>query len=196
MPSEEIRTEIANDDQDRSLPIDLTRDFIVDKCEYFASVGIWPLKSILDPESWLRNFQQDELKYALYLLNSFMYFSGTLVDEIFAASVRTLSRSLMTKDDNFESLRTKWQSFINGVIVTYITGEQPNPTDSGFQFARKARTMGIAQDRIKTPEEVSFALRNGTNAPIIIVDDFIGSGHQFFTTWNREYGSPPRSLII
>lgn len=194
MSDEVIVTETVNGDQDRSLPIDLTRDFIVEKCEYFASVAIWPLKSVLDPESWLSNFQQHELNHALYLLNSFMYFSDTLMDEIFAASVRTLSRLLMTRDDSYTSLKAKWQSFINTAIVTYITGERPSPTDSGYQFARKARAIGITQEMIKTPEEVCFALQNGANAPIIIVDDFIGSGHQFFTSWDRNHGSPPRSL--
>ncbi len=194
MLDEVLQTETEDRDEDRSLPVDLTRDFIIEKCEYFASVGIWPLKSVLAPESWLSNFQQHELNHALYLLNSFMYFSDTLVDEIFAAAVRTLSRLLMTSDDSCSSLKAKWQSFIDSAIVTYTTGERPNPTDSGYQFARKARAMGIAEDRIKMPDQVCFALQNGLNAPVIIVDDFIGSGHQFFTSWDRQYGSPPRSL--
>lgn len=194
MPDEVLKIETEDRDEDRSLPVDLTRDFITEKCEYFANVGIWPLKSVLDPESWLSNFQRHELNHALYLLNSFMYFSNNLIDEIFLAAVRTLSRLLMTRDDNCRTLKEKWQSFIENAIVTYITGERPNPTDSGYQFARKARAMGIDQDMIKTPEQVCFTLQNGLNTPIIIVDDFIGSGSQFFATWNRQYGNPSRSL--
>lgn len=190
MLDEVLKTET----EDRSLPVDLTRDFVVEKCEYFARIGIWPLKSVLDPESWLSNFQPHELNHALYLLNSFMYFSDNLINEIFLSAMRTLSRLLMSRDDNCKTFKEKWQSFIESAIVTFITGEIPNPTDSGYPFARKVRAMGIDQDMIKTPEQVCFALQNGLNAPIIIVDDFIGSGSQFFATWNRQYGNPPRSL--
>jgi hypothetical protein len=118
MLDEVLATETEGQDEDRSLPIDLTRDFIIDKCEYFASVNIWPLKSVLDPESWLSNFQPHEIDHALYLLNSFMFFSDNLIDEIFGASVRTLSRLLMTQDDDYGTLNAKWQSFISNAMVT------------------------------------------------------------------------------
>ncbi len=189
-----LEQNVRNSDQDRSLPVDLTRDFIIEKCDYFASIGVWPLKSVLDPEPWLSNFRRDELNHALYLLNSFLYFSNTLVDEIFCGAIRTLSRLLMTQDDTRDSLKAKWGTFIDSAIITYITGEVPSPVDSGQQFARKARTMGIDEERIKTPEEVCFILGNKANAPIIIVDDFIGSGHQFFETWDRRYGVKRQSL--
>lgn len=177
-----------------SLPVDLTRDFVIEKCEYFASVGIWPPKSVLNPELWLDNFGQDEMDHAVYLLNSFLYFSNYLMDEIFRSAVRTLSRSLMRSTDDCTSLQLKWQSFIGNAIVTYVTGEEPNPTDSGYKFARKARAMGIEEVNIRTPEQVCLALSGGTHVPIIIVDDFIGSGSQFLKMWNRPYGRPARSL--
>jgi len=185
---------VENKEIDKSLPIDLTREFMIEKCDYFAGIGIWPMKSILDPDPWLNNFKENELDHALYLLNSFLYFSKPLMDEVFAGAIRTLSRLLMTQEDNCDSLKTKWKRFIDSAIVTYPTGEIPNPTDSGFQFARKARAMGIREGSIKTPEQVVSILETKANVPVIIVDDFIGTGHQFFETWDRPYGAKGKSL--
>jgi len=183
-----------NKEEDRSLPIDLTRDFIIEKCEYFASVGIWPPKNIIDPESWLDNFNRSEQNHAIYLLNFFMYFSDIFINEIFLSSMRTLSRSVMTDQDDCTTLKRNWQYFIDNAVFTFITGEIPNPSDSGHLFTRKARALGIQERMIKTPEQVCEMLRNDLASPIIIVDDFVGSGTQFLTTWNRQYGNPGRSL--
>ena len=99
-----------------------------------SSIGIWPKKDVLDPELWLRNFCPDELDHALYLLNAFMYFATDLVDQVFSTSIRTIGR-LMTGD--------QWARFLGNVLVTPVTGEEPNVTDSGNVFARKARSFGI-----------------------------------------------------
>jgi hypothetical protein len=179
---------------DRSLPVDLNRDFVLTKCEYFAAVGIWPIRSVIDPESWLTNFKSEELNHALYLLNSFLYFSNSLMDEIFGAAIRTLSRLLVTPADTGTSLKTRWQSFLDSALVTYVTGETPNPTDSGHKFARKARQLGINQNKIKTPEELCLTLQGRPNVPVIIIDDFVGSGEQFLKTWHTRHGHAMRSL--
>ena len=181
-------------EEDRRLPVDLTREFIIEKCEYFASTGVWPHKTVIDPESWLDNFTAGEQNHAIYLLNFFMYFPDIFVDEIFLSAIRALSRTMMTDVDSRETLKQKWQFFINSAVFTFITGEIPNPTDSGHLFARKARMLGIDESMIKTPEQVCELLRHGSSPPIIIVDDFVGSGNQFLTTWNRPYGIPGRSL--
>ena len=41
---------------DTALPMDLTPESLIEKCEYFSSIGIWPSKVDLDPERWLGNF--------------------------------------------------------------------------------------------------------------------------------------------
>ena len=179
---------------DRSMPVDLTKEFVLTKADFFASIGIWPLKCDLNPELWLQNFTQSELNHALYLLNSFMYFNDTLVHEIFAAAVRTISRLMWQPNDNPTTLAQKWEEFVHTAIVTYVTGENPNPTDSGYTFAQKARAIGITEDRIVTPEKALRILQSGSEAPIIFVDDFVGSGSQFLTTWRRQYGSAGKTF--
>lgn len=163
---------------DLALPTDLTRDYLIGKCEYFAAIGIWPTKVVLDPERWLDNFLEDEVEHALYLLNAFMYFAPNLVDQIFSTSIRTIGRS-MSKE--------KWAEFLRNAIVTLVTGEVPRVTDSGHVFARKARDFGIPEERIISPEEVSDRIQGGFSEAVIFVDDFVGSGNQFLSTWERTY---------
>ena len=161
---------------DLALPTDLTRDYLIGKCEYFSSIGIWPSRTVLDPERWLDNFLEDEVEHALYLLNAFMYFTPTLVDQIFSVSIRTTGR-LMTTD--------QWGKFLSSVLVTLVTGEKPNVTDSGHLYARKARHLGIPEERIISPEQACDQIRRGFNGAVIFVDDFVGSGNQFIATWRR-----------
>ena len=162
--------------QDRALPVDLTREYLIEKCEYFSSIGIWPSKVVLDPEYWLDNFLEDETEHALYLLNAFMYFSAPLIDQIFGTSIRTIGRG-MTGD--------QWSQFLDTILVTIVSGEEPSVTDSGYSFARKARALGIPDERIISPEQAGDRIQSGFGGPIVFVDDLIGSGDQFIRTWYR-----------
>ena len=170
---------------DLALPTDLTRQHLIEKCDYFSNIGIWPRKNALDPELWLRNFLPKEEDHALYLLNAFMYFAADLVDQIFSTSIRTIGR-LMTRD--------QWKEFLDSVLVTLVTGEVPNPTDSGYAFVRKARSFGIPQERIKNHEQVSEQIQHGFNGTVVFVDDFVGSGTQFIETWYRSLRTQYESL--
>ena len=165
---------------------DLTRDYLIGKCEYFSSIGIWPNRTTLDPERWLSNFLDEETEYALYLLNAFMYFSPVLIDQIFCTSIRAIGRQ-MTRDG--------WNRFLDSVLVTLVTGEEPNVTDSGHVFARRARALGVPQERIVSPEEACDRIHSGFDGALVFVDDLVGSGNQFIETWNRTYGSRNDSFL-
>ena len=171
---------------DLALPVDLTRDYLIGKCEYFSSIGIWPNRTVLDPERWLDNFLAEEVEHALYLLNAFMYFAPSLVDQIFSASIRTIAR-LMTRD--------QWEEFLGSVLVTLVTGEEPSVTDSGHLFARRARYLGIPEDRIISPEQACHQIQRGFNGAVVFVDDLVGSGNQFIATWRRTYRTPHESFM-
>ena len=169
---------VSHPNPDLALPTDLTRDYLIGKCEYFSSIGIWPHRTVLDPERWLDNFLDEEVEHALYLLNAFMYFAPILVDQIFSASIRTIGR-LMTRDE--------WKGFLDNVLVTLVTGEEPNITDSGHLFARRARYLGIPEERIISPEQACAQIQRGFNGAVVFVDDLVGSGNQFIETWRRSY---------
>ena len=171
---------------DLALPTDLTRDYLIGKCEYFSSIGIWPNKAVLDPERWLGNFLDEELEHALYLLNAFMYFSPTLVDQVFSASIRTIGRR-MSED--------QWKEFLDSVLVTLVTGEEPNVTDSGHVFARRARGLGVPEERIISPGEACAQIQRGFKGAVVFVDDLVGSGNQFIETWRRTYRTQYESFM-
>ena len=172
--------------QDLALPIDLTRGYLIGKCEYFSTIGIWPSRVVLDPERWLGNFPKEELEHALYLLNAFMYFAPTLVDQIFNAAIKTVGR-LMTRD--------QWKEFLSSVLVTLVTGEDPSVTDSGYLFTRRARSLGIPEKCIISPEEACDEIRGGFSGAVIFVDDFVGSGNQFVETWCRSFRHQDDSFV-
>ena len=172
--------------RDQALPIDLTRDYLIGKCEYFSSIGIWPSRVVLDPERWLDNFLEEEVEHALYLLNAFMYFASALVDQIFSTSIRTIGR-WMTRD--------QWKEFLGSLLVTIVTGEEPSVTDSGHLFARKARSLGIPEERIISPEQTCDRIQHGFNGPVVFVDDLVGSGNQFIRTWHRTHLTKYDSFI-
>ena len=75
---------------------EVNHEFVSRKCSFFAAAQLWPLKSKVDPDGWLGNFDQDDRKYAFQLLNSFLYFSRTMVDRLFFSAMQGLSREVAT----------------------------------------------------------------------------------------------------
>jgi len=161
-------------------------NYVKTKCDYFIDVQLWPLKVKLNPDSWLTNFNDSEKVYAIQLLNSFLYFSELLVDQLFIAAFHSISNEFLLNANNYSNLKSRWSEFKETVIVTYVTGENPNSSDSGLGFARRARQLlGIAEERILTPEQTLEVLQIDS-FPVLLVDDFVGSGSQFYNTWIRN----------
>lgn len=177
-------------------PPSIDRNYVLSKCNFFVEVQLWPLASRLRPERWLENFLPGEQDYAVHLLNGFMFFSDHLTNEMFDATFRSISRFVRGRSNTLVSAQTAWRSFLERVLVTYVRGESPNPTDSGLLFARKSRqVIGIEESRIMEPEGVlSELLRQGPR-PVVFVDDFVGTGDQFLATWRRKVSLPGGSSM-
>ena len=165
---------------------------------------LWPSQKKLDYRAWLSNYSNDELEYAIYLLNSFIFINEELVDQMFISTFHKLSAKFANVPFNSSitknQLLTPWQDFLDSVIVTQVTGEKPSATDSGYIFTRKARQiLGICESKImpSNADAIRFAKSKlgGTNTcSIIFVDDFVGSGNQFIETWEREHSVDAESL--
>jgi hypothetical protein len=167
------------------LPRSIGEVDVLAKADYFVDVQLWPLQKTLNARGWLGNFIGDEKEHAIHLLNGFLYFSSVLVDQMFAAAFQSLSSRFHTPGSSYLVLQSNWQQFLDTVIVTYVTGERPNPTDSGYSFARKTRQLlGIPETRITSPADAVQRLVHQPG-PILFVDDFVGSGNQFVETWRR-----------
>lgn len=176
---------MANSDI-RTLQVD--RALVLGKCDSFVDFQLWPIRTILNPEGWLKNFTTDELEYAYHLLNSFAFFSEELVRELFLAGFQNISCTRRQAGQLFADQQLLWKRFCSQIIVTFVTGEQPNPTDSGHLFTRIVRQyLRISEQRIVEPQVALRALVEGSDKPILFVDDFVGSGAQFVATWQRPY---------
>ena len=150
--------------------------------------SVWPQGELLDPRGWLANFETDERPFALNLLNVFLFYNERLVDALFRRAILQLSRGITETAQSTIDANQTWRNFISRILVTHVEGETPNPSDSGYVFARKARqVIGVSEEQIAAPKDVlTFHLRHPTR-PILFVDDFIGSGNQIRNTWNRLY---------
>lgn len=167
----------------------VNRAFIKEKSTFFADMQVWPLQTRLDPEGWLRNFKQSEENFAVHLLNGFSYYSNAIVDQLFVEAFRRLSSNVVPHSSTASEARYAWNQFLDEVVVTYPTGEIPSPADSGHLFARRARDLiAIPEDRVLSPEEALIKAQSSGTSAVVFVDDFVGSGSQFRTTWERPYG--------
>jgi hypothetical protein len=172
-------------------PVLTTKDDVLRKCAYFIDVQLWPLKNRVNPDGWLKNFTADELQYATMLLNGFFYLSEGVVDAVYRSAFRDLVTFLRDPSDTAFAVETKWRVFKERLLLTYCTGEDPNPTDSGLLFARKARQiLNIPEERIVTPT-VALERMATEGRPVAFVDDFVGSGAQFLQTWHRRTKAGP-----
>ena len=145
----------------------------------------------LDPDDWLQNFRNDERPYALNILNVFLYFSNPIIDAMFHSNVHSLSSAVTLYATSLAEARAQWQMFLSTVLVTYVQGEHPRPTDSGLVFARKARqVLGISENHIVHPWEALSVIVQRPLTPILFVDDFVGSGTQMIETWTRKFPMP------
>jgi hypothetical protein len=166
----------------------VNKEFVLAKADYFMEVHLWPLHNQLNPQRWLSNFHEPEMEHAVHLLNAFLYFSKLMMEQLFVAAFQDLSRRLFRPHDTYFATRSAWQDFMNRVIITRVTGESPNDTDSSFAFARMARqVLAIRQEQILSPEDALQVILARGPQPVVFVDDFAGSGRQFIETWRREF---------
>ena len=163
-------------------PVARSQNWVLEKTEFMVNVRVWPLRNEFDPRRWLSNFNEDELFVAYHLLDQFMYFGEELLDAAFWAGFQRISMKLIDIN-NPCTLDVRWQQFLSSVLVTPVQGEDDSIADSGRVFGRKARqVLGLSEDQLFEPSEaVDLAMRNGR--PLVLVDDFVGTGEQMITMW-------------
>ena len=113
-----------------------------------------------------------------------------LVDQLFRSAFQNLSNVLFGEEWPESGVVCEgWRRFCNRALITIVQGENPNPSDSGWLFARKARqTLGIDQDQLREPREVVAMLADGFSGPVVFVDDFVGSGVASFVDGDGSSG--------
>jgi hypothetical protein len=158
---------------------------------YFSNIDVWPpAPRVIRPQLWLQNFEPSEKPYAIALLDAFILFNEQMTEQLFRSAVRGVGAMLIDPSIDYSESRRRWLEFLGEVVLTHPTGETPNPSDSGFSYARRMRkAFGLHQSQIMSPDRAIEAAKE-SRRPVLFVDDFAGSGNQFIETWQRPYAQP------
>lgn len=166
---------------------------VVEACDRLVDFAVWP-RGKVEYKAWLDNFDAPDRPLAVQMLSRFTFLSHQLVDHLFVSAFQGISNSLVGSGVGFSQKRDVWSRFCENAIIVPVMGERPSPADSGWGFARKARQLlGIDENRLKHPHEAAAMIAGGSNLPVVFVDDFVGSGDQFLTTWRRPHEDAGRS---
>lgn len=159
--------------------------FCMECCDKLTALQAWPFSKI-NVEQWLSNFDVADRKFALHMVSQFIYLNDQVVDAQFLSAFQNLSNLKLTGWAKFEDAKRSWNNFLNQCLIVPVQGEAPNPSDSGYTFARKARQiLRIPEDQLVDLDEAIASMNAGGNQPLVFVDDFVGSGEQFTKTLAR-----------
>lgn len=149
---------------------------------FYREVQLWPLARELNYEQWLNNFEEGEDQdIAQRILDFFVYIPDILVDQML--------QTVIGKCGYFFKERVRgWNndSFTKDCWYSFIPGETPSYTDSGYIFTRKLRDrVGIPEKHILGFDQLMYNITQGIPIKnVILVDDFVGSGAQCDAAWN------------
>lgn len=154
---------------------------VLEKARVLRRAGHFPDEQTFRAQAWLKNFQGEEREVAAVLLDRFVFYPERLTNELLKAAYRSICdvrpRSSATPD--------ALASALESAVFTPVEGEDPHRADSGNLFCRKARQiLEIPEDRIVEPAQALSAAASGSM--VVFVDDFVGSGNQFLSTWNQS----------
>jgi len=162
------------------LRVDVYVKDVLARCEALKRAGMWLSEPAIRPRAWIENFDDGDKILAAQLLERFVFYNQRLTDSLLKTSFYSIADGLK-KGPAAPSKEQLLQALPNA-IFTPVSGETPNPTDSGYFLCRRTRqVLNVDEAQIKTARESLQAAANGQ--PIVFVDDFIGSGDQFLTTW-------------
>ena len=167
------------------------------KTEALAQAGMWPSNDPgkVNPQPWLKNFDESEVDTAAALIDIFVYFSDQQVSQVFERALRRLLQTFGGIEQSLGARRDRILTRLETTIFVPVEGETPNPTDSGNFMCRRARqTLELPDSQVRQP---ASALQEYLNhgKTIVFLDDIVGTGNQMHGTWTREYAShDPKSF--
>jgi hypothetical protein len=162
------------------LRVDVYVKDVLARCEALKRAGMWLPEPEIRPRAWIENFDDDDKILAAQLLERFVFYNQRLTDSLLTTSFYSIADGL--KKGPAAPSREQLLQALPNAIFTPVSGETPNPTDSGNFLCRRTRqVLGVDEAQIKATGEALQLAENGR--PIVFVDDFIGSGDQFLTMW-------------
>ncbi|MFP2957456.1 hypothetical protein ACLEPN_06390 [Myxococcus sp. 1LA] len=156
------------------------------RCEALKATRLWHGEPLIRPRAWLNNFKPPDQLVAAAILNQFTFISDFHANKMLTAAFERLIEQTTSTHTHIKDRETSLKSFLSNAVFTRTEGENPNPTDSGNIYCRKARqVLAIPESSIKEPYDALQSARAGQ--PVVFIDDFIGSGNQLIETWERQY---------
>jgi len=167
----------------RSLRADRYIASVITKCDNLVRTGLWRGSPTIRVNAWMNNFENQDKVAAAMVLDHFVFISSGSVEAMLIATYRQLRNRIFSQMSYGAAVE-----YLDNLVFTSVEGEDPNVTDSGNFMCRKLRqVLALPDNRFVEPDE-AFKLAN-TGKGIVFVDDFLGSGSQFLSTWKRDYPS-------
>lgn len=162
-----------------------------ERYKFFRDTQVWPLANDFNYEQWLANFEKGrELNIALRIMDYFTFIPDCYINQMLATVIGKCGYY-------FKRQRGTWtdNDFKNNCWYSFVPGEEHKPTDSGYVFNRKLRdNIRIPENRFVDYIDLNSMLLSSTNQNVILVDDFVGSGHQTLVAWKSKYPKTIKSL--
>lgn len=161
-------------------------DHVKAQCEALVRAQFWPLAPDTNPDAWLANFEGDDRVIAAIILQQFVLFSERTCVALMRRAFFHLLQSVASHELDRTKRQKRMQEFLATAFFCPIEGETPNVTDSGPALCRMLRkAIRIPDDRFLRTRDAVDAVLHG--APVVFVDDFVGTGEQLYHTWCRPY---------
>lgn len=165
---------------------------VLAKCEALKAAGFWPAEPRMRPRAWLQSFDEADRPIAAVLLDRFQYYNDLQTEALLKAAFHAIGDGRVAERMNLT--QTEVNALLANAVFTRVDGERPRPTDSGNLFCRKARQVLNVPDHLMMEPEQAVVLA-ATGATVVFLDDFIGSGNQFRTSWCAEHGAARQSFV-
>jgi len=164
---------------------------VLERCDNLARNGAWPKTEILNPRRWLKNFKDDEVDFALDILEGFIVLPNEQLVAHLRDSFMSLSKQFTEPAADSRMASSNWMKFTNELIVTPVTKEIPHPTQSGYTYARLVRqNLSIDKANIVELEQAIKLLVTKNGGSLLLVDDLVASGDQCIANCNRKINIP------
>jgi hypothetical protein len=165
----------------------------IERYNYFRDVQACPLNDKFNYKGWLSNFTDKyEKELASLILDFFIFYPENMVNQMLRTSVGKAGSELSKYFKDW-----KHEDFKNRCYYSFIPGEDPNASDSGYLFTRKLKhPLNIPEERLIDYRDLYNLLESSmVPLPIIFVDDFVGSGAQCYKAWSVNKGGK-RNLTL
>lgn len=169
------------------------REHVLSVRDYFIGINIWGSAMQLNPSGWIANFEPADRDLAAHLMNGYIYLNSDMVSKQFETGFRRIVSGELDERSSNDAL-SRWRSLRDTAQVSFPT---THPTDSGHQFVQATRDrFGVPEDRIHDLPDLRRHLYAVSDPPpVVLVDDFTGTGNQFVRSVTSKGDGNTPSLI-